>query len=58
MRIPEYICAQVRRRCPCERIPRSHGGFGLVQAIAIDPQSGRLSGASDTGCAGMPLLVA
>jgi gamma-glutamyltranspeptidase/glutathione hydrolase len=57
MRIPEYTCAEVRRRHPCERIPRSHGGFGLVQAIAIEPASGKLGGGSDTGSAGMPLLV-
>ncbi|MBW3543193.1 MAG: gamma-glutamyltransferase [Planctomycetes bacterium] len=56
-RIPEVVCAEVRRRHPCEKLPRSHGGLGLVHAIAIDEQSGTLSGAADTGADGMALLV-
>jgi len=55
--IPEYVCAEVRKRHPISRIPQSHGGFALVSAIAIDPVTGRLSGASDTGSDGMALLV-
>jgi gamma-glutamyltranspeptidase/glutathione hydrolase len=56
-RIPEYVCAEVRRRHPIERVPRSHGGFALVHGIAIDPESGRLTGAADTGADGMALEV-
>lgn len=55
--IPEYVCAEVRKRHPISRIPQSHGGFALVSAIALDPVTGRLSGASDTGSDGMALLV-
>jgi gamma-glutamyltranspeptidase / glutathione hydrolase len=56
-RIPEYVCAEVRRYHPIERMPESHGGHGLVHAIAIDPASGRLTGAADSGAGGMALLV-
>ncbi len=56
-RIPEYVCAEVRKRHPIERFPFSHGGFALVHAIKIDPQTGALSGAADTGADGMALLV-
>jgi gamma-glutamyltranspeptidase/glutathione hydrolase len=56
-RIPEYVCAQVRRRHPVRRLPQSHGGLALVHAIAIDPQTGQLSGGADTGSGGMPLKV-
>ena len=57
MRIPEYVLAEVRRRHPATHIPQSHGGFALVSAIAIDPVTGKLTGASDTGSDGMALLV-
>jgi gamma-glutamyltranspeptidase/glutathione hydrolase len=57
MRIPEYVCAQVRAKHPIERIAYSHGGMGRVQAIIIDPVTGRLRGAADTGCGGMALAV-
>ncbi|MHB0878973.1 MAG: gamma-glutamyltransferase [Anaerolineae bacterium] len=56
-RIPEFVCAEVRRYHPIERMPESHGGHGLVHAIAIDRRSGRLSGAADTGAGGMALEV-
>ncbi len=56
-RIPEYVCAEVRKRHPIRRIPQSHGGFALVHAIEIDPQTGKLTGAADTGADGMALLV-
>lgn len=56
-RIPEYVCEEVRRRHPVVRIPQSHGAIGLVQAITIDPASGRLAGGADTGSSGMALLV-
>ena len=56
-RIPEYILQTVRESHPVVRIPRSHGGLALVHAVAIDPQSGALSGAADTGADGMALRV-
>jgi gamma-glutamyltranspeptidase/glutathione hydrolase len=56
-RIPELVCAEVRRRHPIQRFPQSHGSFALVHAIAIDPASGRLSGGADTGSDGMALAV-
>ncbi|MCA9986273.1 MAG: gamma-glutamyltransferase [Anaerolineales bacterium] len=56
-RIPEYVCAEVRKRHPIRRLPRSHGGFALVEAIHIDPITGQLTGAADTGTDGMALLV-
>ena len=55
-RIPEYICAAVRRRHPIRRLPYSHGALGIVQAIRAD-EAGRLTGASDTGATGMALHV-
>lgn len=57
-RIPEDVCAQVRERHPVESMAQSHGGLALVQAIAIDPTSGELSGAADTGSDGMAVAVA
>jgi gamma-glutamyltranspeptidase/glutathione hydrolase len=57
MRIPEYVCAEVRKRHPIVRIPQSHGGFALVHAVTIDPATGALAGAADAGADGMALLV-
>ena len=56
-RIPELVCREVRRRHAIQRMPQSHGGLALVHAIHIDPQSGRLTGAADTGADGMALEV-
>lgn len=55
--IPEYVCAEVRKRHPITRLPQAHGGFALVSAVTIDPKTGVLRGASDTGSDGMALLV-
>ena len=56
-RIPEFVCAEVRRKHPIQRLPQSHGGLALVHAIAIDQQSGKLTGAADAGAGGMALEV-
>jgi gamma-glutamyltranspeptidase/glutathione hydrolase len=56
-RIPEYVCAEVRKEHPIRRLPQSHGGLALVHAIAVDEETGRLSGAADTGAGGMALEV-
>ena len=56
-RIPESICAEVRRRHQMVRLPQSHGGLALVHAVAIDPTTERLSGAADVGAGGMALLI-
>ncbi|MDQ3249267.1 MAG: gamma-glutamyltransferase, partial [Chloroflexota bacterium] len=56
-RIPEYVCAEVRKKHPITRLPQSHGALGLVHAITIDPATGQLAGAADTGADGMALLV-
>jgi gamma-glutamyltranspeptidase/glutathione hydrolase len=56
-RIPELVCAQVRRRHPIARLPQSHGVLGLVHAIGIDPATGALRGGADTGSGGMALQV-
>lgn len=56
LRIPEYICAQVRERHPIIRMPQSHGAHGLVHAITI-AEDGTLRGGADTGASGMALLV-
>jgi len=56
-RIPEYVCAEVRKKHPIARLPQSHGALGLVHAITIDPATGQLAGAADTGADGMALLV-
>ena len=56
-RIPELVCAEVRKRHPIERMPQSHGGLALVHAIHMDPATGQLSGAADTGAGGMALEV-
>jgi gamma-glutamyltranspeptidase/glutathione hydrolase len=56
-RIPELVCAEVRKQHPIERANKSHGGFALVHAIACNPRSGQLTGGADTGGEGMALLV-
>lgn len=56
-RIPESVCTHVRERHPIVRTPDSHGGFALVQAIAVDHATQRLTGASDSGADGMALRV-
>ena len=56
-RIPEYVCAEVRKKHSIERIPYSHGGLALVHAITIDPHTGKLGGGADTGWGGMALQV-
>jgi gamma-glutamyltranspeptidase/glutathione hydrolase len=56
-RIPEYVCAEIRRKHPIERFAAGHGNLALVHAIGIDPATGQLSGGADTGSDGMPLLV-
>jgi gamma-glutamyltranspeptidase/glutathione hydrolase len=57
LRIPEYVCAEVRKRHPIVHIPQSHGGFALVHAITIDPVTGKLAGGADSGADGMALIV-
>ena len=56
-RIPEFICAEVRKKHPIERLPNSHGGLALVHAITLDPQTGRLAGGADAGSGGMAVAV-
>lgn len=56
-RIAEYVCSEVRKKHPIERLPQSHGGFGLVHAICIDPITRRLTGAADAGGGGMALTT-
>ena len=56
-RIPESVCAEVRKRHPIQKIPQSHGGFAFVHAIAMDEATGKLSGGADTGTDGMALEV-
>jgi gamma-glutamyltranspeptidase/glutathione hydrolase len=56
-RIPELVCAEVRKHHAIERTAKSHGGFALIHAITCDPQTCRLSGAADTGGEGMALEV-
>ena len=55
LRIPEATLAEVRKRHPIRHIPQSHGGFALVNAIHIDPATGALTGAADSGTDGMAL---
>ena len=57
LRIPEYVCEEIRRKHPISRIPNSHGGFALVHAITRDPETGKLAGGADTGTPGMALEV-
>ncbi|MFQ5732955.1 MAG: gamma-glutamyltransferase, partial [Planctomycetaceae bacterium] len=56
-RIPEYVCAEIRKQHPIERLPQSHGAMALVHAIAVDEHTGTLTGAADTGADGMALLI-
>jgi gamma-glutamyltranspeptidase/glutathione hydrolase len=55
-RIPEFVCAEVRKKHPINRLPYSHGEMALVHAIAVG-EHGELHGAADTGADGMALRV-
>jgi gamma-glutamyltranspeptidase/glutathione hydrolase len=57
IRIPEYVCQEVRKKHPIERLPLAHGGMGLVHAIRREPASGQLQGGTDAGADGMALSV-
>jgi gamma-glutamyltranspeptidase/glutathione hydrolase len=57
LRIPSYVLDEVRKRHPIDYIPQSHGGFGLVNAITIDPVTGAMAGGADSGSDGMALIV-
>ena len=56
-RIPEFVCAEVRKKHPIRRIADAHGGMALVHAVVRQPETGRLEGAADAGADGMALLV-
>jgi gamma-glutamyltranspeptidase/glutathione hydrolase len=56
-RIPEFVCAEVRKRHPITRLPQSHGGLALVHAVLRDPETGALTGVADAGASGMALSV-
>lgn len=56
-RIPAHVVEAVARKHPARHIPYSLGGFALVHALHIDPESGALSGAADPGADGMALVV-
>lgn len=56
-RIPEYVCSEVRKKHAIERLPESHGGLGLVHAIRIDRETGKLAGGADAGSDGMAIEV-
>ena len=56
-RIPDYVCAEVRKKHNMVRLPQSHGGLALVHAVAVDGEGGKLTGAADAGAEGMALRV-
>lgn len=56
-RIPRYICDEVAKRHPISRLPQSHGGFALVNAVTIDPETGAMQAAADTGTDGMGIVL-
>ena len=56
-RIPIWVLDEVNKRHPAVHIPYSHGGLALVHALHIDPHTGALSGAADTGAEGMAVVV-
>ena len=56
-RIPIWVLDEVNKRHPAVHIPYSHGGLALVHALHIDPHTGALSGAADTGNEGMAVVV-
>ena len=56
-RIPTWVLDEVNKRYPAIHIPYSHGGLALVHALHIDPHTGELSGAADTGNEGMAVVV-
>ena len=56
-RIPIWVLDEVGKRYPAVHIPYSHGGLALVHAVHIDPETGALAGAADTGNEGMAVVV-
>ena len=55
-RIPESVCAEVRKKHAISRLPYSYGELALVHAIAIESDKS-LKGAADAGADGMAMLV-
>ena len=55
MRIPEYICAEVRKQHPISRLPFSYGAMALVHAVSL--RDGIIQGGADPGCSGVALHV-
>ncbi len=56
-RIPRRTCDAIAAWHPVKRIGYSHGGMALVHAIAIDPNTGQVTGGADTGTDGMAVGV-
>lgn len=55
-RIPRHVIEAVGKRHPVSVLPQSHGGFALVNAVTIDPATGALQAAADTGSDGMGIV--
>jgi len=56
-RIPGSVMAEVARRHPVQAFPYSYGNVGLVHALYMDPDTGRISGGADGGGEGMAEIV-
>jgi gamma-glutamyltranspeptidase/glutathione hydrolase len=56
-RIPEFVCSDVRKYHPIERLPQGHGGFASIHALTMDQHSGARAGAADPATDGMALVV-
>lgn len=56
-RIPEFVVEEVEKRHVVERLPYAHGGLAWVNAISIDPETGKRTGASDAASSGFGVEV-
>ena len=56
-RIPRRVCDELAVLHPVQRMGHSLGGLGLVHAIAMNPETGEVTGAADPGSDGMALAT-
>ncbi len=56
-RIPQRVCDEMAQWHPVTRLAYSRGGLALVHAVAVDPDTGTVTGAADPGADGVAVGV-
>ena len=56
-RVPQMVCDEIAQWHPVTRLAYSRGALALVHAIALDPETGTVTGAADAGADGMAVGI-